>query len=194
MGRMRIKLDIPVGFFIALYLVSFLVGVILANYLWSAGILEEMTSVYSILGKYQVLEHPPKEYFIYLLKKKSIFMGSSLIAGLAGIGEIFALLAVLWLGFMAGGLAAMFLLQSGIKGLFFCALGILLQILLYIPATIVFLLLISRRNRYKQRGVRMHKKELNSNILVCSLFIICCMAGVFLETYVNPFLWLKSVM
>lgn len=193
MGRMRLKLEVPAVLFIAVYLISFLFGVILANYLWSAGILEEMTSVYSILGKYQVLEHPPKEYFLYLLKKKSVFMGSSLIAGLAGIGEIFAVLAVLWLGFLAGGLAAVFLLQSGVRGLFFCALGILLQILLYIPATIVFLLMISKRNRYKQKGVRMHKKEIQSSVLVCSLFIVCCVAGVFLETYVNPFLWLRSI-
>lgn len=193
MVRMRFKLDVPTGFFIALYLGSFVVGVILVNLLWSAEILGKMTSVYTILGRYQDAEHATKEYFLFLLKKKSIFIGSSLMAGLAGIGEIFALLVVLWLGFLAGGLAAVFLLQTGVKGLFFCALGILLQILLYIPATIVFLLMISRQNRNKQRGVRMHKKELEISALICGLFIICCLAGVFLETYVNPFFWLRTV-
>lgn len=193
MGRIRMKLDIPVGFFIILYLVSFVIGIIAANYLWAAGMIQDITSIYSILGKYQAPERPPGEYFIFLIKKKSIFIGSSLAAGLAGIGEMFALVVILWLGFLAGGLSAIFLLQSGLRGLFFCALGILIQILLYIPATIVFLLLISGQNRYKRRKGPLHKSEIEMNILICVLFLVCSFVGVLLETYVNPFLWLKSV-
>lgn len=194
MGRIRMKLDIPVGFFIILYLISFIVGLIVANHLWTSGMIQDITSIYSILGKYQAPERPPGEYFLFLIKKKSMFIGSSFVAGLVGIGEVFALVVILWLGFLAGGLSAIFLLQSGIRGLFFCSLGILIQILLYIPATIVFLLLISGRNRYKRHKGPMHKSEIEMNVLICVLFLVCSFVGVLLETYVNPFLWLKSVM
>ena len=193
MGRIRVRLDIPAVFFIVLYIAGFFVGIIAANRLWKTEMLQDISAIYSILGKYQVSERPPREYFLFLLKKKSVFLGTSLGAGLIGIGEIFALLVTLWLGFLAGGLSAIFLLQSGIRGLFFCSLGILVQILLYIPATITFLMLISGRNRYKRRRGPMHKKEIEINLLICVFFLISCLTGILLETYVNPFLWMKSV-
>lgn len=193
MGRIRIKLDIPATFFIVLYIAGFFVGNIIANRLWKAGMLQDISAIYSILGKYQVTERQPSEYFLFLLKKKSVFLGTSMVAGLIGVGEIFALLVILWLGFLAGGLSALFLLQSGIRGLLFCSLGILVQILLYIPATIMFLMLISGRNRYKRRRGPMHKKELEINLLICIFFLISCLIGILLETYVNPFLWMQSV-
>jgi len=193
MGRIRVRLDIPAAFFIVLYIAGFFVGIIVANRLWKMEILRDVSAIYSILGKYQVSERPPSEYFLFLLKKKSVFLGTSLSAGLIGIGEIFALLVTLWLGFLAGGLSAIFLLQSGIRGLLFCSLGILVQILLYIPATITFLMLISGRNRYKRRRGPMHKKEIEINLLICVFFLISCLTGILLETYVNPFLWMRSV-
>jgi len=193
MGRIRVRLDIPAVFFIVLYIAGFFVGIIAANRLWKTEMLQDISAIYSILGKYQVSERPPREYFLFLLKKKSVFLGTSLGAGLIGIGEIFALLVTLWLGFLAGGLSAIFLLQSGIRGLFFCSLGILVQILLYIPATITFLMLISGRNRYKRRRGPMHKKEIEINLLICVFFLISCLTGILLETYVNPFLWMQSV-
>jgi hypothetical protein len=176
-----------------LYIVGFFTGIIIANHLWKEKILQDISAVYSILGKYQAVDRPPNEYFLFLFRKKSIFLGTSLVAGFIGVGEIFALLVILWLGFLAGGLSALFLLQSGIKGLLFCSLGILVQILLYIPATITFLMLISGRNRYKRRQGSMHKQEVEIQVLICFIFIISCVAGVLLETYVNPFSWLKSV-
>jgi len=193
MGRIRVRLDIPAVFFIVLYIAGFFVGIIAANRLWKTEMLQDISAIYSILGKYQVSERPPREYFLFLLKKKGVFLGTSLGAGLIGIGEIFALLVTLWLGFLAGGLSAIFLLQSGIRGLFFCSLGILVQILLYIPATITFLMLISGRNRYKRRRGPMHKKEIEINLLICVFFLISCLTGILLETYVNPFLWMQSV-
>ncbi|MGI6006764.1 MAG: stage II sporulation protein M [Ruminococcus sp.] len=187
----KIKPDVSIRLFLYLYLGAFLAGALAGNQMWKSEDFREYISVYAVLEQYQTSWTDVKKYALYLLKEKSIFAGVCMIAGLAGAGEILAVLVSLWLGFLGGGLATVFLLQSGLQGFLFCMAGILSQLLFYIPAVILFLLMAGKQKRMLPRYGTMSGREIRWSVLLCLIFLFAMAAGVLAETYVNSKLWIN---
>ncbi|MCH1983067.1 stage II sporulation protein M [Ruminococcus sp. OA3] len=191
MRRFRLKPDVPVRLFIYLYLGAFLLGILAVNQLWKVDGFRDYVSVYAVLEQYKASYIDMKKYGLFMLREKSLFVGVSILAGIAGAGEILAVLVSLWLGFLAGGLAVLFLLQSGLKGFLFCMAGILSQLIFYIPAVFGFLLLMGKHKRSVQGYPSLSAQESRWPILLCVIFLFCMALGILIETYVNSVLWLK---
>lgn len=125
-----------------------------------------------------------KKYVLFLLREKGVFAAVCIIAGLAGAGEIMAVLSALWLGFLGGVLATVFLLQAGLEGFLFCMAGILSQLLFYIPAVILFLLIMGKQRRMIPGGA-MSPVEIRNVLCICLIFLSVMVLGILVETYVN---------
>lgn len=143
----KIRPEGSIQLFATLYLAAFLAGALAASQLWKKEDFREYLSLYAILEQNKSTWQDIKKYVLFLLREKGVFAAVCIIAGLAGAGEIMAVLSALWLGFLGGVLATVFLLQAGLEGFLFCMAGILSQLLFYIPAVILFLLIMGKQRR-----------------------------------------------
>lgn len=187
----KYKPDVSVRLFAYLYLAAFAVGAYAMNQIWKIELFREHVSVYGILEQYQIQKTDLKKYIVFLFQEKGIFILGCMIAGMAGAGEIFAVLAALWLGVLAGGLATLFLLQSGMRGFLLCMTGIVSQLLFYIPAVIMFLLLMGNYIQRLPGYSFISGKEVKDSIGMCLVFLIIMGIGLVAESYVNSYFWVK---
>ena len=158
----KIRPEGSIQLFATLYLAAFLAGALAASQLWKKEDFREYLSLYAILEQNKSTWQHMKKYVLFLLRAKGVFAAVCIIAGLAGAGEIMAVLSALWLGFLGGVLATVFLLQAGLEGFLFCMAGILSQLLFYIPAV-----------------------EIRNVLCICLIFLSVMVLGILVETYVN---------
>lgn len=180
----KIRPEGSIQLFATLYLAAFLAGALAASQLWKKEDFREYLSLYAILEQNKSTWQDMKKYVLFLLREKGVFAAVCIIAGLAGAGEIMAVLSALWLGFLGGVLATVFLLQAGLEGFLFCMAGILSQLLFYIPAVILFLLIMGKQRRMIPGGA-MSLVEIRNVLCICLIFLSVMVLGILVETYVN---------
>lgn len=180
----KIRPEGSIQLFATLYLAAFLAGALAASQLWKKEDFREYLSLYAILEQNKSTWQDIKKYVLFLLREKGVFAAVCIIAGLAGAGEIMAVLSALWLGFLGGVLATVFLLQAGLEGFLFCMAGILSQLLFYIPAVILFLLIMGKQRRMIPGGA-MSPVEIRNVLCICLIFLSVMVLGILVETYVN---------
>ena len=180
----KIRPEGSIQLFATLYLAAFLAGALAASQLWKKEDFREYLSLYAILEQNKSTWQDMKKYVLFLLRGKGVFAAVCIIAGLAGAGEIMAVLSALWLGFLGGVLATVFLLQAGLEGFLFCMAGILSQLLFYIPAVILFLLIMGKQRRMIPGGA-MSPVEIRNVLCICLIFLSVMVLGILVETYVN---------
>lgn len=180
----KIRPEGSIQLFATLYLAAFLAGALAASQLWKKEDFREYLSLYAILQQNKSTWQDMKKYVLFLLREKGVFAAVCIIAGLAGAGEIMAVLSALWLGFLGGVLATVFLLQAGLEGFLFCMAGILSQLLFYIPAVILFLLIMGKQRRMIPGGA-MSPVEIRNVLCICLIFLSVMVLGILVETYVN---------
>lgn len=180
----KIRPEASIQLFATLYLAAFLAGALAASQLWKKEDFREYLSLYAILEQNKSTWQDMKKYVLFLLREKGVFAAVCIIAGLAGAGEIMAVLSALWLGFLGGVLATVFLLQAGLEGFLFCMAGILSQLLFYIPAVILFLLIMGKQRRMIPGGA-MSLVEIRNVLCICLIFLSVMVLGILVETYVN---------
>lgn len=126
---------------------------------------------------------PSKAYFCYLLEQRGSGYLFLLMAGLTAAARAVALCGAVGMGFLAGTLGSMAILQYGVRGLLvFLAAG-LPQGIFYIPSMVVLLTEI-----YRQDG-KMWKKTKEAVREYFLVFLICLLGllvGVLLEAFCNP--------
>lgn len=183
----KIRPEGSIQLFATLYLAAFLAGALAASQLWKKEDFREYLSLYAILEQNKSTWQDMKKYVLFLLREKGVFAAVCIIAGLAGAGEIMAVLSALWLGFLGGVLATVFLLQAGLEGFLFCMAGILSQLLFYIPAVILFLLIMGKQRRMIPGGA-MSPVEIRNVLCICLIFLSVMVLGILVETYVNLYL------
>src|SRR5699024_9423699 len=166
----KIRPEGSIQLFATLYLAAFLAGALAASQLWKKEDFREYLSLYAILEQNKSTWQDMKKYVLFLLREKGVFAAVCIIAGLAGAGEIMAVLSALWLGFLGGVLATVFLLQAGLDGFLFCMAGILSQLLFYIPAVILFLLIMGKQRRMIPGGA-MSPVEIRNVLCICLIFL-----------------------
>ena len=180
----KIRPEGSIQLFATLYLAAFLAGALAASQLWKKEDFREYLSLYAILEQNKSTWQDMKKYVLFLLREKGVFAAVCIIAGLAGAGEIMAVLSALWLGFLGGVLATVFLLQAGLEGFLVCMAGILSQLLFYIPAVILFLLIMGKQRRMIPGGA-MSPVEIRNVLCICLIFLSVMVLGILVETYVN---------
>jgi|GEM_PF-1212403 len=180
----KIRPEGSIQLFATLYLAAFLAGALAASQLWKKEDFREYLSLYAILEQNKSTWQDMKKYVLFLLREKGVFAAVCIIAGLAGAGGIMAVLSALWLGFLGGVLATVFLLQAGLEGFLFCMAGILSQLLFYIPAVILFLLIMGKQRRMIPGGA-MSPVEIRNVLCICLIFLSVMVLGILVETYVN---------
>ena len=180
----KIRPEGSIQLFATLYLAAFLAGALAASQLWKKEDFREYLSLYAILEQNKSTWQDMKKYVLFLLREKGVFAAVCIIAGLAGAGEIMAVLSALWLGFLGGVLATVFLLQAGLEGFLFCMAGILSQLLFYIPAVVLFLLIMGKQRRMIPGGA-MSPVEIRNVLCICLIFLSVMVLGILVETYVN---------
>ena len=180
----KIRPEGSIQLFATLYLAAFLAGALAASQLWKKEDFREYLSLYAILEQNKSTWQDMKKYVLFLLREKGVFAAVCIIASLAGAGEIMAVLSALWLGFLGGVLATVFLLQAGLEGFLFCMAGILSQLLFYIPAVILFLLIMGKQRRMIPGGA-MSPVEIRNVLCICLIFLSVMVLGILVETYVN---------
>lgn len=173
-------------FFLLLYLAAFAAGILFVNLVWKyrARDLEALT-LFSIQGGTQIrLEG----YLWYLAKKRG---GGLLILHALGItilGSYAAAVSLLWMGFLGGILAAIAVLQLGIKGLAVLVAAAVPQIFLYLPAGLFYLSTVWRMSVRIRSGIRLNLPGYREYLMASGAGLALIFCGILLECYVNPYI------
>ena len=175
-------------FFLLLFLAGFVLGIIFVNLVWQFRTQDiETLSLFSS-GEGNEIYAPLPGYLWYLVQKR---MGMLVIYHLAGItilGFFLVVAGLLWTGFLAGTLAAVAVLQLGVRGLAVLAVAFLPQILLYVPAGLYYFACVCQMSEKCRAGGRLTGKSYKQYLLKCLASSAVIFCGVLLECYVNLYI------
>ncbi len=149
------------------------------------------------IEKFKYARIQPLELFYYVLEERLLVFLLLLLFAATNWGILAGGLFLGWQCFAAGFLMAASVGAYGIKGILLTGTAVFPQYLLYIPLYISYLYLASFwRQRARGQGLEGKKRPLRDYslfILLCACMLSIYIAGIFLESYVNPYL-LKNVL
>lgn len=168
----------------ALYAAGLAGGILLANltFPYRDGSAEVLAAYLAERLKEGVV--PSREYFLYLLERRSAGFFCFFLAGLTAAARPAAWLGAAGAGFLAGAALSMALLETGIRGMALFAAAGIPQCFFYSPALLTLWLLAVRKegNLRNARG-RQWKWYLGGSCLCFLAFF----AGILLEAFGNPY-------
>lgn len=132
------------------------------------------------------------DYFVWLLQHRCRAYLFLAVAGMTAAARPVAVLGMGIMGFLAGAAGSMAVLQYGLWGLGIFLAAQFPQVLVYLPVMTVFLAQMYQKNgKFWKRG-----EQIRSYFLTALLCLAGWLAGVLLETFLNPgFLsWVFSFM
>lgn len=179
--------------FISFFCIGFLMGIIIGNFLipetgGEAGIM----SAY-FLDKFEYMDIEYSSLFVYILEKRMQIYIILVVCGVTAFGCVLAYGYTMWLGVSTGAFMSICILRMGIMGIFVGLVSLLPQYLIYIPIY-VFLIWRIRENQEligNCTGKREKQKLWIKYFLVMFVAALVLLAGIFLESNVNPFLMKK---
>ena len=178
-------------------LLFFLVGIIGANIMN-----REQLDGYSIWGTYFIEKFKyagiqPSELLYYVLEERLPVLMLLFLVVISNWGTIAGTLFLSWQSFTAGFLMAAAVIAYGVKGILLMSMAVFPQYLLYFPIYIAYIYLAAfwRRKTKAEAGMSKtaDKKEYILLLGLCLLLVGLYIAGIFLESYVNPYL-LKKIL
>lgn len=172
--------------FFLLYLGGFLTGIVFANLTWRYRIEDLNLIRRSSFSDFAQKKINYENYFYYLIPKRLLVPAILLVAGVTVFGLILVILRILWLGFLAGTLMSIFVLQNGIFGAGNFVLGIFPQVLWNIPLTALIFLKCYQMSQDVWKGKSLTYRQLGNYLLWAAAFFICLLWGCLLEAYLNP--------
>lgn len=127
------------------------------------------------------------EYFWYLLENRVFAVLFFILTGLTGAARFIVVVAAAWMGFLAGAVGSLLILEQGLDGFRIFAGSLFPQIFVYFPAVALLMTKI-----YKERGNIWKKplKVIKIYLLTGLAAMILCLTGVILEAYLNP-AWMR---
>lgn len=154
-----------------------------------ANLFYEQISMGSALFAGFFLKEERTGYWWFLCRQRLVGYLCLIGAGCFRIGKWVMYALIIWFGFSFGLLCALSVAQYSLVGVLLCACGLLPQVLFYIPA---FFLLFHAVMHYGLNigmagGVAAHRRTYT---ILALIGFLLCLAGVFLECYVNPELML----
>lgn len=156
--------------------VGFLIGIIYENLVARESALLSEIFLRSNLERYLKTNIISEKYLWYVIKSRTLFLTIVCALGCFQWKKIFVMLCLSICGFFAGMMSVTAVMQLGIKGILLCIGGILPQGIFYVMG---YSMLFLHWFRYPES--RWNRAKL--------LFVIIMfLAGIVLETYVNPVL------
>lgn len=170
--------------FFFLYLGGFAAGIFCANFLkHNAGYQTSLLGIY--LADRAAGSVPSSQFFLHLCERRGVWFLCYLMSGMTPFGVPLVLGGLLWLGFLAGNLLTVFLLEYGIRGL---AAGIACffpQGLFYVPAVaLFFFFIVQMSQKYWGKGMRV-KADYKAYLFFMSSLGILFLLALLMESYVN---------
>lgn len=179
--------------FISFFCIGFLLGIVIGNFLipetgGEAGIM----SAY-FLDKFEYMDIEYSSLFVYILEKRMKIYIILVICGVTAFGCVLAYGYTIWLGVSTGAFMSICILRMGIMGILVGLVSLLPQYLIYVPIY-VFLIWRIRENQEmisSCTGKREKQKLWMKYFAVMIVAALVLLAGIFLESNVNPFLMKK---
>ena len=179
--------------FISFFCIGFLLGIVVGNFLipetgGEAGIM----SAY-FLDKFEYMDIEYSSLFVYILEKRMKIYMILVICGVTAFGCVLAYGYTIWLGVSTGAFMSLCILRMGIMGILVGMVSLLPQYLIYVPLY-VFLIWRIRENQEvigSCAGKREKQKLWIKYFVVMFVAALVLLAGIFLESNVNPFLMKK---
>lgn len=173
-------------------LIAFLAGILLANLMGreeisNAGILNDY-----FIEKFKYTGVNGESLFFYILKERVPVMVLLFLLAFSSLGMISGILFLGWQGFSIGFMMSTAIAKYGGKGIFLILGGLFPQYLFYIPVYILycyFALFLQKRIYGEQRNsltAGERGKIYGIGVLVALILLFIFIAGIFLESYINP--------
>lgn len=179
--------------FITFFGIGFLLGIVIGNFLipdtgGEAGVM----SAY-FLDKFEYMDIEYNSLFMYIFEKRMKVYIFLVVCGVTTFGSVLAYGYTAWIGISTGAFMSICILRMGMMGILVGVLSLLPQYLIYVP---VYVFLIWRIKENQDligncSGKREKQKIWMKYLLLMSVAGIVLVAGIFLESNVNPFLMKK---
>ncbi|HIX58135.1 MAG TPA: stage II sporulation protein M [Candidatus Blautia gallistercoris] len=186
--RRKKKRSLPAegNLILLLFFAGFTLGILFMNVWWNMeGAGAEAGGLY---GLAVLMEQPWKkgDYFLYLLKRRGSLFLLAALSGITVFGVPVAAVGVLGTGMALGSLISLGLLEVGLKG-GVLVLGIFFpQLLLYMPGILGIGILTYRSSLQGWKSREIPLALYRRQLFWLGGFLMLCLAGMFLEAYVNP--------
>ncbi len=176
-----------------LFLTGFLIGTILPNLIWKNHWKQETTTVFYLLSAFAGKNISEKKYFFEILRLRGSWFLVCALCGFSIFGVPLAVFTILGMGMKAGAVLSMSILQFGFVG--GAAGGALLfpQGILYLVGAMYLLEKVYALSLNCWRGKGIFFQGVSHYGLRVLSSGILFLAGIFLETYVNPWIVEKVV-
>lgn len=188
--KYKILQEFPAG---AFFLLGFIIGTILPNFLWKLQWKQETINAFYLLAAFGGREISGKDYFFQVLSTRGSWFLICALCGFSVFGVPISVFTIVGAGIKTGAVLSMSVLQFGFAG---GAAGLSLLLPHEAVYTIVLFYFLKRvyglsMNCWKGRGVFPEGiPRYCLSFLVCGAFYF---GGIVLETYVNPWLVEKTV-
>ena len=170
--------------FVCVYMVGFILGIIGTNLLH-----KEFQYPSNLLGMYFMSKADPDysagKYFCRLLENRGAWFLFYGVGGVTFFGVPLVVGGLLWLGFLAGSLLTMFLMEYGIRVLLLGSACFVPQCFFYIPATLSFFFIVYQMSQKFWKRQSIGRKRYQSYIFFLMAIGIVYLCGIFMESYVN---------
>ncbi len=161
-------------------LLAFVIGMIVGVFYLNLIAIDyfEMSGIFNIyyLEAYTKLDTDLKNSLPYFAISRIIPLTVLWVMTYSKVNKVIVILALLWTGFLGGIYLALGASQLNAVGVLFCVIGLLPQMLFYIPAYLIVLIYVYRYPESKWNSTK---------ILVILSCLIC---GIFSEAQLNPIL------
>ncbi len=200
------KREAPSGWLL-FFLVGFFAGVIWvylkADYFFD----DSLFFGEDLLNRISYTSFHSKQYFAFLLQRRMSVVIFLLLMSTTAIGIVIMYLFVAWFGFSLGVLLGVVTLKYGVKGILIFLITLIPQVFIYVPAYFAMLQIfrilcmllyypgkLARQKgfeSYLQRNEGFKKKQLVKMLIIFIALIGVVIIGIFIESYVNPYLMRK---
>lgn len=169
-----------------LFLAGFLAGVIIPNLMWKFEWNQKTAASVYLLSAFTDRTLEKNEYFFHVLKTRGSMFLISAFCGISVFGVPLAVTGTLYMGFQAGILMTMSILQFGLQGGLIGVGAMFPQYIVYFPCFFWLLSLVYRQSMeiWKNRGLLL--PEVSGYALRVLVCMFLCLGGIVLETWCNP--------
>ena len=169
-------------FMSACFVLGMTAGIIFANLAYPYHTSEAEAMAVYVVQQLKSAETSYENYVWHLLWFRGERILFIMLGGVTAMASWFAVIVMIIIGILFGCLSSLMILQFGLQGFLLLIVGLLPQILVYIPATWILLAVIYHMKGKILKGSQEKRKEYLIWMGICMLGYLL---GIVLESYVN---------
>ena len=176
------------GFLAVCFLIFFLLGILAANWVGQEKLIQ-----YGMLNDYYVgqlayTDLDMDAYFVYILKRRIRVFGMAALLVYTRFGILALVGIICWYAFSLGYLFVNALVSMGFGGMILVLLSVFPQIICYAAAYFGLAKKLFGKSVENVMPVGIHRVWKNPQMFLLISALICMVAGIWLESYINPVL------